>query len=111
MSKLSKAILDTIHTKNIIPRSRWYFIGLHTVLWGFFIATLTIGIVAVGFMLLEIHMPERLYLDWIGDSYQAQLLRYFPYIWALGACICLGIGYFVFSKTERGYRVSTLWLV
>lgn len=83
MSKLSKSILDAIHTKKIIPRSKWYFIGVHVMLWACFILTLVIGIFSVGFMLLEFNMPERLYMEWMENSHEINFLAYLPYVWAL----------------------------
>ena len=111
MSQLSQKILAKIHSQKITPQSKWRFIGLHAVLWVCFFVTLAVGTVSVSLLLLEMNMPERLYLDWMAESGNTHIFSYLPLIWAVGAVLCLGVGYFVFSKTERGYRVSTSWLI
>ncbi len=111
MSQLSQKILAKIHSQKITPQSKWHFIVLHAVLWVCFIVTLAVGTLSVSLLLLEINMPERLYLEWMSESGSTNMLHYLPFIWAIGAILCLGVGYFVFSKTERGYRVSTFWLI
>jgi len=111
MSQLSQKILAKIHSQKIIPKSKWRFMSLHAVLWICFAITLVIGTLSVSFLLLEMNMPERLYLEWMSESGSKNILNYLPLIWTIGAILCLCLGYFVFSKTERGYRISTSWLI
>ncbi len=111
MSKLSKTILNTIHKQKITPRSRWYFIALHGVLWVCFGITLIIGIVAVSLLFLEMNMPERPYMDWVPLPGPLQILPYLPFLWWFGSLLCVSIAYFVFHKTDRWYRIGTTWIV
>lgn len=111
MSKLSKSILDTIQSKKITPRSRWYFVWLHTLLWVTFWLTLFVGIIAVSFIFLEITMPERPYMQWMPLPGPMRILPFLPLMWWFGALISVAISYSVFHKTDRGYRIPTLWIV
>jgi len=111
MSKLSKSILDTIHKKKITPQSRWYFIAIHSLLWICFGVTLIVGIIAVSLIFMEMSMPERPYMQWMPLPWPMKMLRYLPFLWGIGAIICVTIAYFVFYKTDRGYRIPTLWIV
>lgn len=111
MSKLSKSILDAIHHKKITPRSRWYFMWLHMLLWVSFWLTLFVGIVAVSLLFLEMGMPERPYMQWMPLPGPMRILPYLPFLWGFGALISVTIAYFVFYKTDRGYRIPTLWIV
>jgi hypothetical protein len=111
MSKLSKSILDTIQNKKIIPHSKGYFIGLHTLLWVSFGWTLFVGVIAVSLLFLEIGMPERPYLQWMPLPGPLSILPYLPFLWGLGSLLCIAIAYCVFYKTDRWYRMPTLWIV
>jgi hypothetical protein len=111
MSKLSKSILDAIQSKKITPRSKWYFVWLHTLLWASFWLTLFVGIVAVSFLFLEMSMPERPYMQWMPLPGPMRILPFLPFLWWFGALICVTIAYSVFYKTDRGYRMPTLWIV
>ncbi len=111
MSKLSKSILDTIRSKKIHPRSKWYFFWLHALLWVSFWWTLLVGIVAVSLLFLEMGMPERIYMDWMPLPGPLRILPYLPFLWGFGAPLCVAIAYFVFYKTDNWYRIPTLWIV
>ncbi|MFA6080653.1 MAG: hypothetical protein WC753_04225 [Candidatus Gracilibacteria bacterium] len=111
MSQLSQKILAKIHSQKIIPRSKWRFIGLHAVLWICFFITLTIGIIGVSLIFLEMGMPERPYMEWMPLPGPMRVLPYLPFLWGFGSIVCVIIAYFVFYKTEKGYRVSTVWIV
>jgi len=89
MSQLSQKILAKIHSQKIIPQSKWHFIGLHVLLWVCFAITLVIGTVSVSLLLLEMNMPERLYIEWMSESGSKNILSYLPLIWAVGAALCL----------------------
>jgi hypothetical protein len=56
-------------------------------------------------MILEFSLPERAYLHWMETQDDLGWLLALPYLWGIGMIFALTIGYFVFSKTGRSYRL------
>lgn len=110
MKTLKDKIMSDIYDERITPRPRWQFIALHILLWSICIVTLLVGILAVSFVFFEIHTPERLYMNFMGDK-PMMILRILPFIWGIGAIIALIVAYYLFSRTGRGYRYSIVTLL
>lgn len=109
MPKLSKSILADIHAKNIQPRPRWQYILLHALLLGSAIVTLFLGSLAFSFVLMEYSLPERVYARWM-DMPDLGFVAALPYLWWIGMIFALTAGYFIFSRTDRGYRLHAAWI-
>lgn len=105
MPKLRESILADIHHKNIRPRARWQYVMLHIGLWCSGIITLILGSFACAFTILELSLPERAYIRWMEMHENTGWLLALPYLWGIGMIFALTIGYFVFSKTGRSYRL------
>jgi len=56
-------------------------------------------------MILEFSLPERAYLRWMETQDNLGWLLALPYLWGIGMIFALTIGYFIFSKTGRSYRL------
>lgn len=104
MLKLRESVLADIRSKNIRPRPRWQYILLHSSLWGISLVTILLGSVACALMILEFSLPERAYLLWEMEEDTGWLLA-LPYLWGIGMIFALTLGYFLFSRTKRGYRL------
>jgi len=81
MSKLSKLLLDTIQSRKITPRSKWYFTTMHTVLWSVFCVAVLIGTLAISLLFLEMTIPERHYMQWVSLPGTMRILPYLPLLW------------------------------
>ena|GEM_PF-1247276 len=55
-------------------------------------------------MILEFSLPERAYLHWIETQGNGWFFA-LPYLWGIGLIFAITIGYFIFSKTGRSYRI------
>lgn len=108
-SSLRDAIITDIHAKKIHPRPRWQYILLHTVLWGSVIVTLFLGSLAFSFVLMEYSLPERVYARWM-DMPNRGFVAALPYLWWIGMIFALTAGYFIFSRTDRGYRLHAAFI-
>lgn len=104
MPKLRESILADIQAKNIHPRPRWQYILLHVGLWSAGVVTIILGSFACALMILEFSLPERAYLRWMETQETTGWLLALPYLWGIGMIVALTVGYFIFSKTDRGYR-------
>ena len=100
MSKIRESILQAIHAGTIKPRSREYYLFLHTFLWVACIATLIFGILSVALIFFELNSPEYISLEWMADR-DLLWLRALPIFWSIGAIISLVLGYILFSRTDR----------
>jgi hypothetical protein len=104
-TSIRESILADIHAKNIRPRARWQYVLLHMGLWCSGIVTIFLWAFACAFMILEFSLPERAYLHWMETQDDLGWLLALPYLWGIGMIFALTIGYFVFSKTGRSYRL------
>lgn len=105
MLKLRESILKKIHTKNIAPRPKWQYVLLHIVLWVSVIGTILLGAFAFSFVLLEFSLPERVYFSWVEMHEDIGIMTALPYLWGIGMILALTAGYFIFSRTDRSYRL------
>lgn len=110
MSQLKSKILDSIHEQQLRPRPRWQYIFGHILLWSVCFGTLFAGSVAFSLVLMAFDMPERVFVRWMDNQEDNTWLFALPYIWLAGLLIALILWYFLFYRTERGYRFH-MWVV
>lgn len=111
MISLRDKIISNIHKQKLIPRPRWQYVLGHFILWSVCILTLLAGAVAFSLMLMEFDMPERVFIRWMDMQDNATLLLALPYLWLLWVFLALLLGYFLFSRTERWYRIRAFFVV
>ncbi len=110
MSKIRESILQGIHAGTIKPHSRGYYLVLHAFLWIACITTLILGVLSVALIFFEMNSPEHLSMEWMLDR-DLLWLRALPLLWSVGAIIALILWYILFSRTDRGYRVSPFMIL
>lgn len=110
MSKIRESILQGIHSGAIKPRSRGHYLVLHTLLWIACISALIFGTLSVALLFFELNSPEYVFMQWMEEN-DLLWLRVLPLFWSFCAVIALVLWYLLFSKTERGYRVSTFLIL
>lgn len=110
MKKISlrDSVLKNIHTLKLQPKPKWQYILGHILLWVVCFMTLVAGAVAFSLMLMAFNLPERVFIHWMDMQENTGMLMALPYLWLLGVALALSIGYFLFSRTGRGYRVHIL---
>ncbi len=110
-TSLKKTIMGDIYAQKIQPRPKWQYLVGHIFLWSICVLTLLVGAVAFSLMLMELDMPERVFIHWMDMQENTGLLLALPYLWLMGVILALCIGYFLFSRTGRGYKFHMIFVI
>ena len=109
MSKFSNKILKNIHENKVTPRSRKYFIFIHTL-----IGLIIFGMMVVGSLGIAIVIRTLISVDWelarhLTGGHLRSLLILTPYLWILFIILLILIADMIFrNSTKKGYRYKTL---
>jgi hypothetical protein len=113
MSKqeISQKILQTIKTKKITPKPKYYFIVYNIVIWLFSVLGLLIGSLAFAVILyIIINNDWDVYKD-INNSLLKFTLLTLPYLWLGLLIIFSGFAYYNFKLTKKGYKFPFLIII
>ena len=109
MTKFSNKILESIHENKVTPKSRKYFIFIHTL-----ISLVIFGMMVVGSLGIAIVIRTLMSIDWelarhLTGGHLKSLLILTPYLWIFFIILLILIADMIFrNSTKRGYRYKTL---
>lgn len=112
MTELKDAILKDIQEQDITPKSRFWFLSGHILLWVMCVVTVFFGACAIAMILFEWFGTDRELMRlvrWKQES--GKMIAIFPYIWAGLTVLVVGISAFFFRQTERGYKHNPALIV
>lgn len=104
--RLEDAVLNTIQTTGLCPRSKWWYVTSNVLLWVSFVATVLLGALAVSVLIFAgLHgwygLYELVNMTWLGYFALRVTL-----LWPIILVLTLGLAYYNFRCTRRGYRWS-----
>lgn len=103
---ISQIILEKIERENIKPKSRWYFVMEHAVLWIPGVLVTALGAVAVAGMLYSTIHSGWEYSDFVYPSHLAFLTDAIPFLWILSFVFFNSVIIKALRTTHSGYRLS-----
>lgn len=110
-SPLSSEVLERIKTEGIAPVPRWRFLLKDSVMWGTFAVSCLIGMTAVAAALFVLaNSGFRFYLA-THDNFLTFFFDVMPVMWILALAAFVGIGYYHFRHTKRGYRYPLIAVI
>jgi hypothetical protein len=103
-------IIQKIKNENLKPISRYIFLLRRVLVWFLLLLSTIFGAYAFAFFFLK-----TLYIDfdnweYFADSYDMFLIENIPIIWVLLFVISLTLMFYLFKKTNRGYKHSILFI-
>ena len=100
MSKLSKNILDQIKKEKVKPKSRYYFIALHTAIWIAVILTIIFGSLGIAVVIRHLTLT-----DWeLAREISSNPITFMPLLWFGIIALAIFIADQIFKRTKKGYR-------
>ncbi len=103
-------IIQKIKTENLKPISKNYFVLRKVAVWFLLAASTVFGAYAFAFFFLK-----TLYIDYdnwhyFADSYNGFLIENIPVIWMIVFVVSLLLMFYLFKKTNKGYKHSVLYI-
>lgn len=107
---MHKEIIQKIKNENMKPISRNIFLFRKVSIWFLFAITTVFGAYAFAFFFLKILSIE--FDDWyyFNNSYNGFLIENIPIIWIILFIFSLFLMFYLFKKTNRGYKYSIVYL-
>lgn len=103
-------IIQKIKNENIRPISKNTFVVKKIVLWFSFVMSTIFGAYAFAFFFLK-----TLYIDfdnwyYFSNTYNRFLMENIPIIWIVLFVVSLALMFFLFKKTDKGYKYSIFFV-
>ncbi len=102
MTKISKSVIDKIDEKHIKPIPKWQFVLMNVAMWTLFVATILLGGIATGIVILKLFNTQWALVPRVGSKFFIVL----PYIWFGLLALMIFIGSKIFERTKKGYKYS-----
>lgn len=104
MDRLSHKILDKIKTENVTPKSRWYFIGLNSLLILAIILSIIVGSIAMAVIIRHFALTDwELAHQFTGGHIQSFFI-FLPYLWLIFILVAIFSADALFKQTKTGYK-------
>ncbi len=104
MKNISNEVLKKIKDNNIKPKPRWYFITKNYFIWSIFGISIILGSFAFSMILFIIKQLDWDIYHYIGESFLKTVFVSLPYLWLIFLILFIGVAYYNFIHTKRGYR-------
>jgi len=104
MKNISNEVLKKIKDNNIKPKPRWYFITKNYFIWSVFGISIILGSFAFSMVLFIIKQLDWDIYHYVGDSFLKTVFISLPYLWLIFLILFIGVAYYNFTHTKRGYR-------
>jgi hypothetical protein len=103
-------ILEKIKAENVKPISRYVFLFRKIIIWFLLAISTMFGAYAFAFFFLK-----TLYIDfdnwhYFANSYDRFLMQNIPVIWVMLFAVSLCMMFFLFKRTNRGYKYSIVFV-
>gem|GEM_PF-3198817 len=110
---LQQQILAKIKSKNVIPKTRGYFVMRDTLIWSFILLFIAILGLSFGMIIYTVTSTDTNLLNSLGMSTFEKINSSIPYFWILATLIVALGSYIGFRKTRKGYRlgISQLFII
>ncbi|MBN2307178.1 hypothetical protein JXD20_04285 [Candidatus Peregrinibacteria bacterium] len=108
MTKLSTKILEKIRKEKMIPKSRYYFILMHTLLGTAILSSVMIGGIAIAIVIRHLTLTDWELAHQFTGSHIRSALLIAPYIWLIFIGISILLADTLYKHTKKGYRLK-LW--
>jgi len=107
---LGQDVIQTIKVQAIKPRPRWQFLLKDYAVWTAGIFALLVGAFAAAVIIhMMLNNDWDIYRD-INDSLLGFILVTLPYFWFICLALFMGVAYYYFQHTKKGYRLSVFKL-
>jgi len=104
MKNISGEVFKKIKDNNIKPKSRWYFVTKNYFIWSIFVISIILGSFAFSMVIFIIKQLDWDIYHYIGDSFLKTVFISLPYLWLIFLILFIGVAYYNFIHTKRGYR-------
>ncbi|HBY56261.1 MAG TPA: hypothetical protein DEG96_00095 [Candidatus Atribacteria bacterium] len=104
MKNISEQVLKRIKKDNIRPKPRWYFLTKNYFIWSMFGISVILGSFAFSMILFIIKQLDWDIYHYLGDSFLKTVFISLPYLWLIFLILFIGVAYYNFIHTKRGYR-------
>ena len=111
MKKISEEVLKKIKKENIKPKSYWHFATKNYFIWFLFCISIILGSFAFGMVLFMFKQLDWDTYRYLGDSFLKTVFISLPYLWFIFLVLFLGIAYYNFIHTKRGYRYRFIFIL
>ncbi|MCK5767319.1 MAG: hypothetical protein KAH35_02955, partial [Candidatus Atribacteria bacterium] len=104
MKNISEEIFKKIKKENIKPKSYRYFATKNYFIWFLFGISIILGSFAFSMILFMFRQLDWDIYHYLGNSFLKTVFISLPYLWLIFLILFLGIAYYNFIHTKRGYR-------
>jgi len=104
MNNISDQVFKQIKENKIKPKPRWYFLTKNYFIWSMFGISIILGSFAFSMILFIIKQLDWDIYHYIGDSFLKTVFISLPYLWLIFLILFIGVAYYNFIHTKRGYR-------
>lgn len=98
-------ILQTIKEHKLMPTPRWQFLLKDYLVWTLAVIALLVGSLAVAVIIHLVQNNDWTMYERIDDTLLGFVLMTLPYFWLVCLLAFIGLGYYNFQHTKRGYRL------
>jgi len=107
---LSEDIIKKIDNEKISPKPRWVFLLNDFVYWGLFALALLLGSLVLG-LIFYIYKMQDVFLMSKAAGFWLILATHAPYYWLASVIVFIGIAFYNFYHTPKGYRFSPIKVI
>ena len=104
MKNISEEVFKKIKKENIKPKSYRYFTTKNYFIWFLFGISIIFGSFAFSMILFMFRQLDWDIYHYLGDSFLKTVFISLPYLWLIFLILFLGVAYYNFIHTKRGYR-------
>ncbi|HHE40562.1 MAG TPA: hypothetical protein ENL10_03565, partial [Candidatus Cloacimonetes bacterium] len=111
MSKLSNKILRKIKKDKVTPKSRQYFMLMHTLLGTAILTSIIIGSMAVAIVIRHFTVTDWELARQFAGGHVQSFFMLMPYIWIIFIGLTIFLADILFKHTKKGYKIEPWKLV
>jgi len=111
MKNISEEVLKRIKEENIKPKSYWHFATKNYFIWLLFAISIILGSFAFSMILFMFRQLDWDIYRYLGDSLLKSIFIGLPYFWLIFFALFLGVAYYNFIHTKKGYRFRFLSII
>jgi len=104
MKNTSEEVFKKLKEENIKPRPYWHFVMKNYFIWMLFVISIILGSLAFSMILFMIRQLDWDIYRYLGESFLKTFFISLPYLWVLFLLLFIGVAYYNFLHTKRGYR-------
>ena len=104
MKNISEEVFKKIKKENVKPKSYQYFATKNYFIWSLFGISIILGSFAFSMILFMFRQLDWDIYHYLGDSFLKTVFISLPYLWSIFLILFLGVAYYNFIHTKRGYR-------